>query len=430
MRDITDIDESVACPPTGHLPYVAGLEVLWRNRRFLFASTLCGLILSTAIAFLITKQYTSTAQLMPPDPRTVSPETPAEMAAGAAIPSSLSGITSSLMGTRSPGSTFLGILGSRTVQDELINRFDLRREYHLKLYSDTRKKLAACTSVDEDKKTGNIEISVTDNDPVRARDLAQAYIESLDRMVSQLSTSSARNERIFLEGRLKELRQDLDSVSKQLGQFSSQNATLDVQTQGKTMLDSEARIEEDLISTQGQLRAMEAEYSQNNVRVRALQARASELQEQLRKLNGSSSETASSLRAGELYPSLRKLPLLGSEYTSLYRQVMLQEAIYETLSKEYEFAKLEEARQIPMVKVLDAPNIPDRKSFPPRLIIMILGTVFAFFAAAVWVFTGHWWTALGPDDPRKRLLSEIGGTVRASSMVPWKSRSGTAERSR
>jgi capsular polysaccharide biosynthesis protein len=95
------------------------------------------------------------------------------------------------MSARTPGGTFIGILDSQTAQDDIINRFDLRRVYHRKFYFDTRKILTERTAIVEDKKSGIISIAVTDRDPNRARDLAEAYVEELNKLVNKVSTSSA-----------------------------------------------------------------------------------------------------------------------------------------------------------------------------------------------------------------------------------------------
>ena len=139
------------------------------------------------------------------------------------------------MSTRTPGETFIGILYSQTAQDDIIDRFDLRRIYHCKFYIDARKILTAQTTIEEDKKSGIISISVMDRDPNLARDIAKAYVEELDKLVNKLSTSSARRERIFLEERIKSIKNELDASSVALSQFSSRNATIDPQSQGQSI---------------------------------------------------------------------------------------------------------------------------------------------------------------------------------------------------
>ena len=393
-------------------PYMPVVTLLWERRLLLARAAAIGLVLATIIAFVIPKEYKSTVQLMPPDSRSLSNAGSLAMAAGVGIPAALSGVAGGLLGTKSAGSAFVGILNSRTVQDDLINRFDLLHVYHLKLYLDARKKLAGRTSIDEDKKTGNIIITVVDNDPHRARDLAAAYVEELDRLVAKLSTSSAHRERVFLEERLKTVKEDLDSATRELGQFSSRNATFDAQTQQRSMLEAAAKLQGELTAAESQLRGLEAIYSNDNVRVRSLRARTEELRRQLGKLSGTGNENGSELGSGQLYPSVRKLPMLGAAYGDLYRRVKLQETVFDILTKQYEISKVEEAKEIPTVKVLDPADLAEKKSFPPRLLIMVAGMLFAIASAAVWVVAINFWRELDEHNPEKLFVLEVLSTFR------------------
>jgi len=168
-------------------------------------------------------------------------------------------------------------------------------------------------------------------------------------------------------------------------------------------------------------------YTDNNVRVRAVQARINELKRQLEKLGGKGEQAseASGQPADYLYPSIRKLPLLGVTYADLYRRTRVQEAVFETLTKEYELAKVQEAKEIPTVKVLDSPDIPDKKSFPPRLVIMFLGTALALALAMVWVFGREMWQGTDASDPRKMFAQEVFSTM--SARLPMFSRNGSGE---
>src|SRR4029077_19653737 len=170
---------------------------------------------------------------------------------------------------------------------------------------------------------------------------------------------------------------------KDFSQFASKNTAIDVKEQGKAMVEAAALLQGQLIAAQSQYEGLREIYTDNNVRVRSVKARIDELQRQLQKLGGKgeSATSVSDLPADSLYPSIRKLPLLGVKYADLYRRTKIQEAVLETLTKEYELAKVQEAKEIPTVKVLDVANVPDKKSFPPRMSIIFLGTALAFAGA-------------------------------------------------
>jgi len=413
------IDEKAARERT-----VARFRLLWEQRQFLFRVTALGLVAATAIAFLISKRYESTARLMPPDNQSSSGLAMAAAALSGRV-GGLGGIAGDLLGLKSTSELFVGILGSRTVQDKLIQQFDLKRVYRDRRMEDARKDLANHTDISVDRKSQIITIKVTDRSPQRAATMGQAYVEELNRLVAELSTSSARRERIFLEGRLQAVKQDLEAAEKEFSQFASRNTAIDIKEQGKAMVEAAATLQGQLIAAQSELEGLRQIYTDSNVRVRSVRARIKELQHQLEKLGGKGEGAAATpgQEVESLYPSIRKLPLLGVTYADLYRRTKVQEAVFETLTQEYELAKVEEAKEIPTVKVLDPANVPEKKSFPPRLVIIFLGTTFALLVGAACVLGGALWKETDPKDPRKLLALEVYQTTKAH--MPWVSTNGS-----
>jgi capsule polysaccharide export protein KpsE/RkpR len=343
--------------------------------------------------------------LMPLDPQAFSSASVLSPLNGAAglLGSSVAG---GLMNQKTPGGTAIGVLSSPTVEDDIINSFDLRRVYHQKLYLDASRKLAENSIFNEDKKSGIISISVTDHDRYRARGIAQAYVEELNELVNSLSTSSARRERIFLEERLKSIKDSLDASSHKLSQFSSRNATVDPQKQGEATVEAAEKLQGQLLAAQSQLSGLKARYSDDNVRVREVRAQIGELQSQLHKMSGlGENANATDLKADQVLPSVRQLPLLGYTYYDLSRQVVMQEALYETLTKQYELAKVQEAKEIPPIKVLDQPGVPEKKSGPHRLIITAIGAFLSAFAGVAWIVTKKIWELTDDSHPTKRFVA-------------------------
>jgi len=419
VRELPENDFPVmeATHDTSHKT-LASVRLLWERRQMLFRVALYALLASTALVFLIPSRYESTARLMPPDNQSSSGLAIAAAAmsgtAGAAT-GGLGGIAADLLGQKSTSDVFVGILSSRTVRDELIREFNLNKIYGTRTMEDTRKALLEHTDISVDRKSQIISIQVTDRSPQRAAAIGQAYVEELNRLVADLSTSSARRERIFLEGRLQGVSQDLEAAEKDFSQFASKNTAIDVKEQGKAMVEAAAMLQGQLIAAQAQYEGLREIYTDDNSRVRSLKARIDELQRQLEKLGGKdeSSVNASNQPGDSMYPSIRKLPLLGVTYADLYRHTKIQEAVLETLTKEYELAKVQEAKEIPTVKVLDTANTPDKKSFPPRLLLIFLGTTFAFAAATCWVFGKTAWDGTDPKDARKAFAQEVFATVLA-----------------
>jgi capsule polysaccharide export protein KpsE/RkpR len=397
---------------------VARLRLLWEKRRLLFRAAVSGLLVSTAIAFLIPKRFESSVLLMPPDDQSGSGMMLAATLASK-VSGSLGGIASDVLGMKSTGDLFIGILRSRTVQDEVIDKFDLRKVYGTKEWQRARMVLAENTSIAEDRKSGIITIGVTDHDPQRAAAMAGEYVAQLNTVVSQLSTSSAHRERVFLEERITQVKQDLESAEKDFSEFASKNGTIDIKEQGRAMVEGAASVEGQLIAAQSELEGLKQIYSENNVRVRSVRARIAELQNQLQQLGGKKDNASDATNSNneELYPSIRKLPLLGVTYADLYRKSRVEEAVFESLTQEYELAKVAEAKEIPSVKVLDPPNVPERKSFPPRLAIMFLGTFLCCIAVVVSIVGKARWDEIPEESEQKIFAQDILQTINAK--MPW-----------
>jgi uncharacterized protein involved in exopolysaccharide biosynthesis len=398
------------------LPY---LRLFWEHRKFLIRAGAYALLASILIALVIPVRYQSVTRLMPPDSQSTSGLGMVAAMAGRSGAGGLGGLAGDLLGVKSSGALFVGVLGSQTVQDRLIDEFQLMKVYHNSKIEDARKDLVEHTDVSEDRKSGIISISVTDHDPKRAAAMAQAYVAELDRLVAQVSTSSARRERIFLEERLQAVKADLDSAAKNFSEFASKNSAIDIPAQGKAMVEAAATLQGQLIAAQSELSGLQQVYTNNNVRVRSVQARVDELQRKLIEL-GSAGTQGGIQSTNALYPSIRKLPLLGVTYADLYRQTKIQETVYELLTQQYELAKVQEAKEIPTVKVLDAAIVPTKKSFPPRTVIVLLGTMLGITMAMTWILGKTRWDAVDASDPRRVFATEVFTTVQARMpKFPW-----------
>jgi capsule polysaccharide export protein KpsE/RkpR len=390
--------------------------VVWERRQFLARCALTGLIASLAIALLLPPEYDATTQLMPPDSdqfSTMSALMSSKVSSLSESPQ-LGKFATDLLGAKTSGALFIGVLRSRTVQDRMIDKFDLRRVYRVRRYDSARKELGQKTFIAEDRKSGIISVTVTDRDKHRAATMAQEYIYQLNVLMSELTTSRAHRERVFLDERLRDAKQELDSASKDLGEFSSKNATIDLKDEGKAIVEVAASLQGELIAAQSQLRGLEQIYSPNNVRVKSLRARIAELEAKLKQVGGANGITTGA--AGDsspdqndnfLYPSLRQLPILGERYGDLYLRAKIAEKVYEFLTAQYEMARVEEAKEIPSVRVLDPAIPPERKSGPPRTIIVISGTLLFVVVGIFWILAKIEWNNLDAADPKKIFALEF-----------------------
>lgn len=396
----------------------AVLEIATQHRRALLRVFVVALIASTALAFLIPPRYESTTRIMPPE----GPNPAAMLAAVTGkLPAGLAELAGGMMGVKNTGPLWMNLLSSRTVLDDQIDHFDLMKVYGNKYRLSARKKLLSRTDISEDRKSGVISIAVSDTDRGRARDLANGYVDDLDKLLASVSTSAAHRERVFIEQRLANARNDLEAAEVAFGQFASKNSTFDLKEQAKAIVGAGAQLEGQIIAAQAELEGLQQTYTDDNIRVRSVKARIAALKREMAKIggpSGSAEQGNAPLAPGDMSPPIRQLPIVGVQWTDLYRRTKIQETVYELLTQQYELAKIQEAKETPTVKVIDSANYPEKKSWPPRLWIILLSSLFCLAGAIAWFKFKEDWDALPASSSGKVRASKLLSLVRNDHIQP------------
>jgi uncharacterized protein involved in exopolysaccharide biosynthesis len=429
IERVTEIRTAPDYRATGAEPVrIAWARLLWSERSFLLRAGAAGLVLSIVVSLLLPIRYESQARLMPPDQGGGSGlamlaalatkggggDSGSSSSSDGVFSGGLGRVATDFLGLKTTGALLTDILHGPTVQDTLVQKFDLRNRYHVRYWKSARQVLDSHTTIKEDRKSGVISIAVSDRDPQVAQQMAEAYVQAVNTLLAQVSTSSAHRERVFLEQRIKTVKESLDNASQEFSTFASKTGALDVPSQTKAMVESEATLEGQLVAAESELQGLEQIYTDNNIRVRTLRARVAELKQQVENFSGNKGDPNSSQSqiTGDL-PSLRKLPLVGVRWANLYREFKIQEAVYAMLTQEYELAKIQEAKETPTVNVLDAPLVPETKSYPPRTLITMVGTFLSFLFAGVFVISAAMWKE--SESPEKQLAREIWQQIRSEN---------------
>ena len=304
-------------------------------------------------------------------------------------------------------------VAQRGDQRTLDRSLSLQQVYHKRYIVDTAKKLAAKTSISEDTKSGVITITVEDTDRGRARDIAQAYVDELNLLVARVNTSSARREREFIEQRLQTVDRELQQAQEEMSDFSTRHAAIDIKEQTRAMVDAGARLQGQLTASESELESLQQIYGDQNSRVRAAEARVGTLRHELeRESDGGGAATAQQTADDTLpYPALRQLPALAVPWENLYRRVRIEETVYEMLSAQYETARIEEAKSIPTVSVIDAAGWPEKKSSPHRVLIVLVATGLALVLTSLFLLARRSWLSVDEADTRRVLAREMAATV-------------------
>jgi capsule polysaccharide export protein KpsE/RkpR len=396
--------------------WVENALLFWEYRRIFVRNAGIVFVLSILVVLLLPKEYVSQARIMPPEQGSGGATMIAALLGkGSAGGGGLAGLAGSLLGTKNNSALFVALLHSGTVSGNLIDRFSLQKVYHKRYREDAAKRLAHLTKITEDTKSGVITIAVTDETRERARDLAQGYLDELNNLVAKVSTSSAHREREFVEQRLNTVQAELQRAQLELSDFSSKNTTIDIREQTRATVDAGAKLEGQLIVGQSELDSLRQIYGNQNVRVRAAEARNANLQRELQRANGQSDPDpeGKDIDDSHPYPALRQLPQLGVRWANLYRNVRIHETVFDLLSEEYETARIEEVKSIPTLGVIDVPGLPERKSGPHRTLIVLISTFLSAVMTAIFLLARRSWQGIEDEDARRILASRIRVTIRS-----------------
>ena len=379
---------------------------LWFQRLRIAKWVLAGILASAFFAWKLGK-FEATVQLMPPDstPSGLAGLLPALSKASGAS-SGLVGLAGDMLGAKNTTALFAKVLQSRTVQDSLIDQFNLLKVYGRKYKVDGRKDLQSATAIEEDKKSGVLTIIVRDKVATRAAALANSYVEELNIVLTKTLTSSARRERVFIEQRLADEKKALEDAEQSFSKFSSGSMALDVPEQIRVTVESAARLQGELIAARAELEGLQQIYSPENNRLVTLRARVGELDRQLRKINTGKTSQAGAQDPTFPYPSVRNLPALGVQWADLYRETKVHETVFEMLTQQYEVSRIQEAKEIPTVKVLDGALVPEKR-YPRPVWVIFWGTILSAALACGGVLLQDKWETWDVRDPRRVLLSNI-----------------------
>jgi len=351
------------------------LQVLLKWRYFVIKLVLITTIASLIISLLITPQFTATATILPPS----SDQMTMLGMISANIPGNIAGLAkiSGLSGMVTPSDLFAAIMHSGRIKGKIIRRFNLMKEFGTKTFSDASKQLDAITKI-EVSPEGLISVAVTYKNKNLAADIANAYIEELDKFNRETAMTSGKKYRIFIEKRLKETEDSLTKAEESLRKFQEKHRTIALDTEIEKVIETIATLKSQIILKEVQ---KGASGGVNNPYTRSIEQELRELRKQLAKIEfGSKTKKRDEFGAGFSIP-LSNLPEVSLEYARLLRNVKVQETIYEVLTQQYEQAKILEVKDTPTVEILDKASPPEKKSYPKRSAIVI-------FCAGLSLLTG------------------------------------------
>jgi uncharacterized protein involved in exopolysaccharide biosynthesis len=347
--------------------------VLVRHKRMLIALPLAAAILSAAISFALPKMYKATVMLLPPQ------QTQSTASALLSQFGSMAGMAAGVAGLKNPNDLYVGMLRSRTIADRLIERFGLKKLYDQDSLEKTREQLEDDTVITSGK-DGLISIEVQSKDQQLVPKLANGYVEELLALSRTLAVTEASQRRVFFERQLEQSKDNLAKSEIELKRSMDKNGVVSVDTESRAILETGARLKAQISAKEIQFNAMKAFVTNSHPEYRRAEEELSSLRAELSRLENGRSETPGAAKKadGDGQPGLDNIQLL--------RDVKYYQMLYELLAKQYEMARLDEAKDPAIIQVLDPAITPERKFKPKRMILVLASTLGALFVGIVLAF--------------------------------------------
>ena len=379
--------------------------LLARGKRFIVLSGLGLAVVTMVITLLMPPTFTGITKIMPPQ-KSSSPL--AQLGALSALAGGGGGAASAL-GLKNPDDLYIGLLQSNSVVDALIQKFNLENVYKKKKLSDMRKVLASNTTI-KSEKSSLISISVEDHDPKRAAALANGYVEELHTLMGNLAVTEAGQRRLFFELQLEQEKNKLADAEVALAETERKTGIIQPAGQATATIMGIAQLRAQIAASQVQLQGLEASATEQNPEVVLLQTQISGLESQLADMEKGGAGLSGVQDDVEMPTS--KIPTASLEYIRKMRDVKYHETLFTMLSRQYEIAKVDEAKAGEIIQVVDPAQVPDRKSWPPRAVLTIVAGILGMIFAAFWLILRAALDNLQSDPERATLLREFRAAMR------------------
>lgn len=351
--------------------------VLANRKKSIFAITAGFAVLAAIVSLLLPSRYTATVTLLPPQ------QGSSLSSAFASQLGSLGGMAALAgggLGLKSPNDLFVAMLKSRTVEDSMVQRFGLIKEYHAKFESDARKMFEKNSTVKGDELSGLINISVEDGDPKRAAEMANGYVDQFRKLSAHLAIGEASQRRLFFEQQLEQARDNLANAEEAMKRTEQKTGLIQFDSQARALIESAASLRAQIAAKEVQIQSLKTFATGQNAQLVQAEQELDGLQTQFAKLTGSQQGQGDGL----IIPK-GQVSEAGLENIRAVRDVKYYETIFDILARQYEMAKLDEAREGALVQVVDPAIPPDKRSFPKRALIVLGATVSGFILGILWV---------------------------------------------
>jgi len=324
--------------------------------------------------------YTADTQILPPQQQSSASSLLGQLGA-------LNGIAGAAGGIKNPNDTYVAMLKSRKIQDNMIRRFNLQKFYKTKTLGKTRESLAGATNISLGK-DGLITVQVDDLDPKRAAQLANGYVDALQQITQVFAVTEASQRRLFFEKQLMQAKQNLSDAEINLKQLQEKTGIIQLDVQAQQIIGTAAGLKAQIAMKEVELGGMRTFATGNNPDYIRMQQTLAGLRAQLSKI-----ETGATTSGN--------VPEAGLEYMRKVRDLKYAETIYDALIKQFEMAKIDEAKESSVIQVLDIAVVPENRTKPKRSITVLFSAAATGILAILWAFIAEAIQNAGKDNEKK-----------------------------
>jgi uncharacterized protein involved in exopolysaccharide biosynthesis len=347
------------------------LIVIATYKKLILSTTVAAAVLSTVACMVLPDYYKATTKILPPQQA---------QSGAAALLSQLGGVAAtaaSAAGLKSPNDVYIGMLKSRTIADKLIRKYDLQNVYKVSTLEKTRKVLEENTLIATTKE-GLINIDVEDRSRSLVAKLANSYVSELITLTKTLAVTEASQRRMFYERQLETAKDNLANAEMKLKGSLDTHGVISVDADSRAILESAARIRAQISAKEIQLDSMKAFVTSNNQAFKQAQEELRSLREEAYRLENGRDKDGAEPKTGNRPEGLENIKTL--------RDVKYYQMLYELLAKQYELARLDEAKDSSLIQVLDPALEPEQKSKPKRVLIVLMTSIFGLLAGVAAAF--------------------------------------------
>lgn len=387
--------ENEACPvaPTTSATDADGISLLdllievAKRKTLIFKITAVSAALSIVLSLVLPNRYTATVLLLPPQQNSsLGAQLSAQLGALGSIGALAGGGGGGLL--KNANDLYVSMLKSRTVEEAMVNHFGLMQEYHAKFLSDACKAFESHTSIDGSGKDGLIRISVEDHDPKRAAELANGYIEQFRSLSANLAITEAQQRRMFFEQQMLKAKNDLVNAEIVMTETEQKTGLIQLDNQARALIESAVALRAQITAKEVQIQGMETYATGENAQLIQAHGELDGLRAQLSRLGGDQHTFGDNI-----LPAKGQMTASGIEYVRHLRDVKYYETVFEALARQFEIAKLDEAKEGTLIQVVDAAQPPDKRSSPKRARLVLgstaVGLVAGLLAALLHAGIGH-----------------------------------------